>query len=122
MYDCCLQHVSKALVSFMLLLFDLVFISILESFLIKAETSICMYSSLIILQESGSSEAYITVFKPANPGTLDGPRIWNDQLLSYACYRDDDDGSKVIGDPKNVSYNCKCLLLISMIACNLMKK
>ena len=47
----------------------------------------------------GVSEAYITVFKPATPGDLDGSYIWNDQLLQYAAYRD---GDAVIGDPKNV--------------------
>lgn len=50
----------------------------------------------------GSSEAYITVFKPAHPDKpTEGPHIWNDQLLQYAAYGD---GDKVIGDPKNVSH------------------
>lgn len=48
----------------------------------------------------GSSEAYVTVFKPASPGKDDGPRIWNDQLLQYASYNNKGD---VVGDPKNVS-------------------
>ena len=49
---------------------------------------------------SGSSEAYITVFKPAShEKNVDGPRIWNDQLLQYAAYAD---GDSVMGDPKNV--------------------
>jgi len=48
----------------------------------------------------GSAEAYITVFRPATPGTSDGPRIWNDQLLQYAAYNQD---GNVMGDPKNVS-------------------
>lgn len=48
----------------------------------------------------GSSEAYITVFKPAPPEkSVDGPRIWNDQLLQYAAYNVD---GEVCGDPKNV--------------------
>ena len=44
-------------------------------------------------------EAYITVFKPATPGHMDGSYIWNDQLLQYAAYGN---GDAVIGDPKNV--------------------
>ena len=54
----------------------------------------------------GSSEAYITVFKPSQPEQkLDGPRIWNDQLLQYAAYQITGDGTdeKILGDPKNVS-------------------
>lgn len=50
----------------------------------------------------GSSEAYVTVFKPAPlDKKLDGPRIWNDQLLQYAAYGD---GDAVIGDPKNLRF------------------
>ena len=48
----------------------------------------------------GSSEPYITVFRSETPGTSDGPRIWNDQLLQYAAYNQD---GCIIGDPKNVS-------------------
>lgn len=66
MYDCCIQHLAKAM-------------------------------------SCGSSETYITVFKPAPQGkNKDGPRIWNDQLLQYAAYNDN---GEVIGDPKNVSVN-----------------
>lgn len=50
----------------------------------------------------GSAEAYITVFRPTKPGTCDGPVIWNEQLLSYAAYLNED--GEVIGDPKNVSF------------------
>ncbi|KAK1736786.1 nitric oxide synthase [Skeletonema marinoi] len=49
----------------------------------------------------GSAEAYVTVFRPTNPGTGDGPAIWNEQLLSYAAYNQD---GKVIGDPKNLRF------------------
>lgn len=50
----------------------------------------------------GSSEAYITVFKPAPPEkSVDGPRIWNDQLLQYAAYNVD---GEVCGDPKNLRF------------------
>lgn len=55
---------------------------------------------------SGSSDAFITVFKPATPGSSDGPRIWNDQLLQYAAYRATPipfaDVGEIVGDPKNV--------------------
>ena len=58
---------------------------------------------------SGSSDAYITVFKPATPGSSDGPRIWNDQLLQYAAYRSPPipfvNEGEIIGDPKNVSWS-----------------
>ena len=58
---------------------------------------------------SGSSEAFITVFKPAAPGASDGPRIWNDQLLQYAAYRASPipfvNEGDIIGDPKNVRYH-----------------
>ncbi|KAL7439883.1 hypothetical protein ACHAXM_006921 [Skeletonema potamos] len=49
----------------------------------------------------GSAEAYVTVFRPAKPGTSDGPRIWNDQLLQYAAYNQD---GHVVGDPKNLRF------------------
>jgi nitric oxide synthase oxygenase domain/subunit len=64
---------------------------------------------------SGSSEAYVTVFKPATPGKDDGPQIWNDQLLQYAAFRKSISidafeegghafaGEEIVGDPKNVS-------------------
>ena len=39
------------------------------------------------------------MFRPAESGTEDGPRIWNEQLLSYAAYGD---GGDVTGDPKTV--------------------
>ncbi|KAL7552363.1 hypothetical protein ACHAWF_015597 [Thalassiosira exigua] len=48
----------------------------------------------------GSSEAYVTVFRPAPP-EKDGPRIWNDQLLQYASYNND---GVVLGDPKNLRF------------------
>jgi len=53
----------------------------------------------------GSSEAYVSVFKPAPPAlpgkAITGPRIWNNQLLSYAAYNE---GGKVIGDPSNLRF------------------
>ena len=52
----------------------------------------------------GSAECYITVFKPAKQGTKDGPRIWNEQLLSFAAYGGGQE--EVVGDPKNVCIMC----------------
>jgi nitric-oxide synthase len=42
----------------------------------------------------------ITVFAPDRPGRP-GPRIWNDQLIRYACYRMPDGG--LVGDPRNAA-------------------
>ena len=51
----------------------------------------------------GVSEAYITVFKPApTDNSKDGPRIWNDQLLQYAAYNNEN--GEVMGDPKSVRF------------------
>ncbi|KAL7536363.1 hypothetical protein ACHAXR_010088 [Thalassiosira sp. AJA248-18] len=62
----------------------------------------CLLLTLIVMS-CGSSEAYITVFKPAPPDkSLDGPRIWNDQLLQYAAYCDEE--GEVTGDPKNLRF------------------
>ena len=64
----------------------------------------------------GSAEAYITVFRPETPGTSDGPRIWNDQLLQYAAYNQD---GRIIGDPKNVStcaYHFSLLHILMKLA------
>ena len=65
MYDCCVDHLTKAM-------------------------------------SCGSSEAYISVFRQAKQGTVDGSRIWNDQLLQYAAYMDED--GNVTGDPKNLRF------------------
>jgi len=73
MFDCCLQHLNKAMAC-------------------------------------GSGECYITVFKPAKQGTKDGPRIWNEQLLSYAAYGGGRE--EVVGDPKNVCIMCTCRIQI----------
>ncbi|KAL7535297.1 LOW QUALITY PROTEIN: hypothetical protein ACHAXR_007456, partial [Thalassiosira sp. AJA248-18] len=76
----------------------------------------CCVQHLAKAMACGSSEAYITVFKPAPPDLrasllstasdhtthADGPRIWNDQLLQYAAYIDDQ--GKVTGDPKNLRF------------------
>jgi len=44
----------------------------------------------------------MTVFKPETPGASDGPRIWNSQLLRYACHRGI--GNETIGDPAELAF------------------
>lgn len=44
----------------------------------------------------------MTVFRPQTPGTNDGPRIWNSQLMRYAGHRDASGG--VVGDPAEVDF------------------
>ena len=44
----------------------------------------------------------MTVFKPQTPGTNDGPRIWNTQLLRYAGHRGE--GNVTIGDPAELNF------------------
>ncbi|WP_433324738.1 nitric oxide synthase oxygenase [Spirillospora sp. CA-294931] len=48
---------------------------------------------------TGRVRPIITVFAPDRPGKP-GPRIWNDQLIRYAGYRERD--GRVVGDPANV--------------------
>lgn len=48
------------------------------------------------------SEAFVTIFRAQTPGTEDGPRVWNRQLLRYAGFKVDDD--QVIGDPMEVPF------------------
>jgi nitric-oxide synthase len=50
----------------------------------------------------------LTLFPPAGP---DGvvPRIWNEQLVRYAGYRQDD--GSVVGDPRNVEFTDRCRAL-----------
>ena len=69
----------------------------------------CNFMYVYHQTECGSSEAYVTVFKPKPPlEDTDGPRIWNEQLLQYASYRlvnENGQAGEVIGDPKNVSIS-----------------
>ena len=41
-------------------------------------------------------------FKPRTPGTQDGPRVWNSQLVRFACYENPD--SSTMGDPSNLDF------------------
>ena len=45
----------------------------------------------------------MTVFRPQTPGTHDGPRIWNSQLMRYAGHREGV-GHTVVGDPAEVNF------------------
>lgn len=57
---------------------------------------------------SGRIRPTITVFAPARPDqprgslTEDGPRIWNEQLIRYAGYRQPD--GAVVGDPRYAQF------------------
>lgn len=51
----------------------------------------------------------MTVFAPKAHDDLWGPRIWNDQILRYACYELED--GTVIGDRANAQLTTKCLEL-----------
>ncbi|GLW08664.1 nitric oxide synthase oxygenase [Microtetraspora sp. NBRC 13810] len=48
----------------------------------------------------GKIRPTITVFAPDRPGEP-GPRIWNEQLIRYAGYREPD--GSVVGDPRNTA-------------------
>jgi len=52
--------------------------------------------------KGGVTSTFITVFAPCTPGHLDGPKIWNDQLMRYAAHHATD--SSVIGDPVNLDF------------------
>jgi hypothetical protein len=48
----------------------------------------------------------LTAFRPETPGTSDGPRVWNSQLLRYAGYQSDD--GSIMGDPTEVVFTQFC--------------
>lgn len=58
----------------------------------------------------GSLRSAITIFPPRVKSTDMDWRIWNNQLISYAGYRDKDTG-KITGDPLNVDFTEICLKL-----------
>jgi nitric oxide synthase oxygenase domain/subunit len=45
---------------------------------------------------------YIVAFAPRTPGGVDGPRVWNDQLVRFACYERSDE--TLLGDPANKAF------------------
>lgn len=51
---------------------------------------------------SGQIMPYITVFRPQRPGEEVGPRILNNQLISYGAVKQHD--GTIIGDPKNIEF------------------
>lgn len=55
---------------------------------------------------SGVTECYCTCFRAQTPGTSDGPRVWNDQLLQYAAYRmpTDEMPDNIVGDPARLAF------------------
>ena len=55
---------------------------------------------LIRASNGGRIRSIITVFQPDSPVTGPGPRIWNDQLVRYAGWGNDD--GTAMGDPKNI--------------------
>jgi len=61
---------------------------------VKAHLSRCI--------ESDHVPVLMTIFKPQTPGTNDGARIWNSQLLRYAGHRGD--GEETIGDPAELNF------------------
>ncbi|WP_176955234.1 nitric oxide synthase oxygenase [Sinosporangium album] len=52
-------------------------------------------------EQSGRIRPTITVFAPDRPGRP-GPKIWNEQLIRYAGYREAD--GSVLGDPRYVDF------------------
>lgn len=50
-----------------------------------------------------SSQSNVLFFRPQTPGTKDGPRVWNSQLLRFAGYRDGL-SENVYGDPSEVGF------------------
>ncbi|KAI3435713.1 hypothetical protein D9Q98_001771 [Chlorella vulgaris] len=44
----------------------------------------------------------IAVFRPQTPGSKDGPRVWNNQLVRYAGFRQAD--GSVVGDPAEADF------------------
>lgn len=50
----------------------------------------------------------ITIFPQRIGPPKNDCRIWNSQLLSYAAYVDQDNNSKVIGDPNNLEFTQVC--------------
>lgn len=56
-------------------------------------------SYLVRATNGGKIQPTIALFAPAHPGQK-GPRIWNDQLVRYAGYREPD--GSILGDPLQV--------------------
>ncbi|GMH32248.1 hypothetical protein BSKO_00082 [Bryopsis sp. KO-2023] len=58
---------------------------------------------LKMAQKNMVTDTFITVFPPAKPGDRkSGPRVWNDQLIRYAAYRQED--GMIVGDRGNLGF------------------
>lgn len=66
-----------------------------------------MFDACLSLLERAAKTAALTanilLFRPQTPGTNDGPRIWNNQLLRFACYREGQTES-LVGDPSEIGF------------------
>lgn len=60
---------------------------------------------LRISTNGGRIRPTLTLFAPADADGV-GPRIWNEQFVRYAGYRQPD--GTVIGDPRNVDFTARC--------------
>jgi len=49
-------------------------------------------------------QSVMTVFRPRGPDEPWGIRFWSDQLVRYACYTDEEDPFKTIGDTANKRF------------------
>ena len=71
----------------------------------RLQTVEAVFDALIehlrLTSNGGAIQPLITVFAPAGPGQV-GIRIWNHQLIGYACYRQSD--GSTIGDPLNLEF------------------
>jgi nitric-oxide synthase len=71
----------------------------------RARTADDIFSLLVHhLQAAGraSIRPVISIFAPAQPGQPYA-RVWNEQLIRYAGYRDENDG-RTIGDPRQIAF------------------
>ena len=50
---------------------------------------------------------YLAAFAPRSPGAKDGPRVWNSQLVRFACYERTDE--TLLGDPANKAFTDFCI-------------
>jgi nitric-oxide synthase len=73
-----------------------------------AEIARACIDHLAFSTNGGRIRPTLTLFRPAgSDGT--GPRIWNEQLVRYAGYRQHD--GSVLGDPRNVAFTERCQAL-----------
>lgn len=72
----------------------------------SAQTPQEMFTACLELLEKATlscvTTANIVVFRAQTPGTADGPRVWNNQLIRYAGYRQAD--NSIMGDPAEADF------------------